>query len=96
MKITLTTSGGFLGAKHLTFLDTSTLVDSNRKQLERLVLQANFFELPVCQLSTGTDLRVYTLLVDNGLESHQIEFDDGTTSPELARLVDAIAATESA
>ena len=94
MRITVTKSGGYAGLPPTTTsVDTAALPADRARQLEGLVAQAGFFELPAKLPSpTGADFEHYVVAVADGGRQHSVEFDDdqGADKAALRALVQAL------
>jgi hypothetical protein len=94
MKISVKQTGGFAGEINLGAVDTAQLDTAEAQQVEQLVQNIGFFELPatIGGGKIGADLARYEITVTEGDRQHTIAFqDDG--SPEhtpLRRLVQIV------
>ena len=96
MHITLEVSGGFvaspvLNAPHT--VDTSTIDPDRGSELETLVRDVRFFELPArlgAPSPGAADFFAYTITVNDGDQMHSVAFTDPVADDGLARLVDLL------
>jgi hypothetical protein len=99
MKITLETDGGFAHIPALNrclVVDTALLESSLTTQLESLVQQARFFELPAqagaAPARGAADLRTFTLTVRDQQRTNTVHFSEPITNADLGRLVSSLEA----
>lgn len=96
MHITLEVSGGFvaspvLNAPHT--VDTSTSDSVRASELERLVRDVRFFDLPArlgASSPGAADVFTYTITVNDGDRVHSVTLTDPVADEGLARLVDQL------
>ncbi|MCL4250555.1 MAG: hypothetical protein KJ065_20560 [Anaerolineae bacterium] len=93
MKIAFERSGGFAGLRITVTIDTDTLPPHEAAQLESLVEDAKFFDLPARLRSStgGADQFQYVVTVADGERRHTVRTTDSaapeTLQPLLRRLV---------
>jgi hypothetical protein len=96
MRITLQAQGGLVyirGLNRPVTVDSSDLSSDRAEELERLVSEARFFDLPP---SMGTpapgaaDYKSYTLTVEDGAKRNAVSFDDTTGNATLRALRDFV------
>lgn len=93
MKIVFETSGGFAFTPALgkpVTIDTSQIDPTAARELESLIREARFFDLPAQAPpppSGAADYFTYTLTVEDGSRQHTIEFTDPISDPTIGRLV---------
>lgn len=89
MQIYFKRTGGFMGQSITRVVDTAVLPNETAVNLQALVHQADFFDLPTDANSPNTDLQndgqfEYTLLINDGKsEHHKIKRCDDTVSDTL-------------
>jgi len=87
VRIQVVRSGGFAGLHREREVETEQLSPDERLELERLVAEAQFFDLPERQLSGLPDVLQYRVRVEVGGHAHEVTADDQTASVALAALV---------
>jgi hypothetical protein len=98
MKITLARSGGLAYIPALNkpvSIDTTRIDSQIAHELETLIKQARFFNLPERSSTPGkgaADHRSYTLTVQDGARTHTIQFADPILDPALNRIVSRLEA----
>jgi hypothetical protein len=99
MKITLEINGGFAHIPALNrpvVVDTAQIEPALATQLEALVRQARFFELPAQSGTTAArgaaDLRTFTLTVRDQQRSNTVHFNEPIANADLGRLVSSLEA----
>src|SRR3954468_20203106 len=99
MNITLEVSGGFAALPQLSKLqsvDTEALDSARGRELESIVREANFFELPVRSHTTSpsaADFFTYIITVKDRGREHTVQLTDPISDERLMRLIDAIRAS---
>jgi hypothetical protein len=84
MRITFTQSGGFVGAVRSCAVDTATLADADRREVEALVA-ASGLVVPLELFSAGgRDRRQYEITIEKGSAPLRIACDDASL-PAAAR-----------
>ncbi|HZT41108.1 MAG TPA: protealysin inhibitor emfourin [Chthonomonadaceae bacterium] len=92
MRIQLKKEGGFAflpGLSRPVTIDTKDLTLDEAKELERLVEEANFFQLPdvADQPPSGAaDFLRYTMTVEDGGQAHTVVFTQFNKNPNLQAL----------
>jgi hypothetical protein len=78
VKLVLKQLDGFTGEKkELLQLDTAQMEPSMRKQVEQLIDDAKFFDLPtVIQAANGADFIRYEITMADGGREHTVIFED--------------------
>ena len=78
MKIAIKQSGGFAGeVKELLQLDTTQSEPSVSQQVERIIRDVKFFDLPaVIQGDVGADFLRYDITVTDSGRQHTVSFQD--------------------
>ena len=95
MKIHFVRSGGFAGLRLEVDLDTATMGREQAFEIERLVSEAGFFELPSRQdaAGAGVDRFRYRVQVDSeSLGAHAITTDEQAASERLQPLLSRLSA----
>jgi hypothetical protein len=89
MKITFSVSGGLAGLMKVAVLDTATLDEAQRGEVEALVARSRIAETSERSLrsSAGRDLRTYEITVEDAQGAHTWSFDDATVPSEAAGLL---------
>ncbi|HWJ71776.1 MAG TPA: protealysin inhibitor emfourin [Kaistia sp.] len=96
MNITIEISGGFAATPGLSgpfSFDTKDIDPHIAKEIESLVSDSKFFELPAVVNITPTgaaDYYTYTITVRDGIRSHSVRLADPVTDPSLERLVSRV------
>jgi hypothetical protein len=95
MRITVKRSGGFAGlSEELASVDTADLEAERAEQIEQLVGDISFFDLPT-ELSpdeVGADQFRYEITVSDDGREHTVTYQDngGAEVAQLRRLVEAL------
>lgn len=87
MRIQVVRSGGFAGLRREHAVETDQLSPDARVEIERLVAEARFFELPERQTSGLPDVIQYRVRVEVEGRTHEVIADDRTAGGALATLV---------
>ena len=75
-------------------METEQLPDAERAEVERLVIEANFFDLPDQALSQLPDVILYRVRVETRERSHEVTTDEQAAPPTLFALVARVLAIE--
>ncbi|HSS96907.1 MAG TPA: protealysin inhibitor emfourin [Terriglobales bacterium] len=88
MRVRFERSGGVAGITLAHDFDSADLSAEQTAELNRLVSEAQFFELPgkIRSAKATADLFQFTITVENGAEKHSIEFDQGAAPEKLRAL----------
>jgi hypothetical protein len=86
MRATLVRTGGFAGIRLTTKVDTDSLKEDERKQLQQLIESADFFNLPASLLSASPqpDRFQYTLTIEDANRTHTVTMAE-TSLPATVR-----------
>ena len=87
MRIQVVRTGGFAGLRRECAVETDQLAPHERLELERLVAEARFFDLPARQTSGLPDVIQYRVRVEVQGRVHEVATDDQTADEALAALV---------
>ena len=94
MKIAVKQSGGFAGeVKELLQLDTALSEPSFAQQVERIIRDGKFFDLPaVVQGDVGADFLRYEITVTDSGRQHTVIFhdDDGPKTAAMKKLLESL------
>ena len=96
MEIIFAMSGGFAYVPALAkpfIIDTARIDAKIGRQLEFLVRETRFFDLPACletPVPGAADYRTYTITVRDGPRAHTVQLTDPITDANLERLVSRI------
>lgn len=95
MEIVFKMEGGFAampGLSRPTTINTEQLPAAESVSLERLVANADFFDLPASPPTypKAADVHTYTINVTDGARHHQVKLVDPLRDEQLAALVDAL------
>ena len=96
MRVYYERTGGFAGIRHTTTLDTRELPGPQARELQRLVEEANFFELPreaYPENVRAVDRFHYKLTVTTEEHRHTVETEEGVIPERLRPLVKWLTAT---
>ena len=96
-------TGGFTGIPLRTAIDTQTLSSAEREELEQMLADARFFELPAqahgqkggaagSGADRGADRFHYRLTVEGGGKKHTVEFGDESTPEGLEDVLSRLTA----
>ena len=89
MIISFERSGGFAGIRLFVERDTADLPEEKAKELEEIVEQTGFFDLPARSPtpSRGADYNTYLIRVQDGERNHEIKATDMSMPDGLAPLI---------
>lgn len=96
MKINLEISGGFAhipGLQKPIALDTRQMDSEVANELESVVRNSHFFELPIqnnSQAKGAADYRTYSISIEDGTQVHTIQLTDPIKDSNLQHLVSRI------
>jgi len=92
LKISLVRSGGVLGVRLSTVIDTEELDPAGARELERLVGAADLAHLsePTLSVHGQPDRFCYTLTVEERDHRRSVTFDEQRTPESLRHLVEAV------
>jgi hypothetical protein len=94
VKIAVKQSGGFAGeVKELLQLDTAQTEPSVSQQVERIIRDGKFFDLPaVVQGDVGADFLRYEITVTDSGRQHTVSFQDdgGAKTAALKKLLESL------
>jgi hypothetical protein len=94
MKVYLEKSGGFAGMVTSTSVDSQLLPPNEAKEIQRLIENSHFFELPSQppQSSKTTkgaaDYFTYKITVQNDQKEHTVQFNDINMQTKIKPLID--------
>ena len=94
MRIQVVRSGGFAGLRRERAVETEQLPPGERADLERLVAESRFFDLPVRATSGAPDVIQYRVKVEVEGRGHEITADDQTLGDALRKLATRVLAGE--
>jgi Emfourin len=93
VKVAIKQSGGYAGeVKDLLQLDTAQIEPSVSQQVERIIRDAKFFDLPnVVQGDVGADFLRYEITVTDGRQ-HTVSFQDdgGPKTAAMKKLLESL------
>ena len=90
-KITFKKSGGFMGREVATDIDLNQMPDDEAQDLQRLILETNFFNIPQNLIEpTKHDEYEYTITVDAGNSHHTVQTSDSSAPESLRPLLDKL------
>jgi hypothetical protein len=95
LKINFERSGGILGSVFSRTIDTETLPKSKVTNLERLLEQSDFFNLPsettrLSKTRGAADYYTYNITVEKGTKKHSVKFTDLAMTKDLNELVKSV------
>jgi hypothetical protein len=95
LKIKFERSGGILGSTFSTTIDTETLPKSQSANLEKLLDQSDFFNLPSqppksARAKGAADYFIYNITVEKGGKKHSVNFNDLVMTSDLNELVKSL------
>ena len=83
-------SGGFAGLRVERALETDHLATNEQADVERLVAEACFFELPELAVSGLPDVIQCRICVDTPGREHEVTTDERSASAALWRLIERV------
>ena len=90
-KIFFKQTGGALGREVDTDLDLNQLPADESQELQRLILDSNFFNIPQNLIQTAKpDEYEYTITVEAGNSSHTVQTSDSTAPEQLRPLLEKL------
>jgi emfourin len=90
-RINFKRTGGVLGRETDSDFDLNEMPDDESQELQRLILDSNFFNIPQNMIGTATpDEYEYTVTVDAGNSHHTIHTSDSTASESLRPLLEKL------
>ena len=95
MRIQVVRSGGFAGLRVERAVETERLPDAERLEVERLVVEAGFFDLPRHSVSRLPDVIQYRVRVETRERTHEVTTDERSAPATLFALVERVLATVS-
>ena len=90
MRIRVVRSGGFAGLRVERAVETDALPALERGELERLVADACFFDLPARATCGMPDVIQYRVTIESGGREHEVTTDDRTAAAGVMRLVEFV------
>lgn len=94
MKVAIKQSGGYAGeVKDVLQLDTAQIEPSVSQQVERIIRDAKFFDLPnVVQGDVGADFLRYEITVTDNGRQHTVSFQDdgGPKTAAMKKLLESL------
>jgi hypothetical protein len=95
MRVTFQTSGGIAylpGLAAPTTIDTDTLSDEQRSELDALIRGAQFFDRPSARPAPrgAADYQTYTITIEEGGRRHTVTVTDASLDPGISALVDRL------
>jgi hypothetical protein len=85
MKINFRKTGGILGRQIESNLDLNEMPEGESQEIQRLVLEANFFNIPQNLIEPAQhDEYEYTITVESGNSQHTVHTSD-TSAPETLK-----------
>ena len=94
MWIQVVRSGGFAGLRVERAVETDHLSAAERVEVERLVVEARFFDLPERAASRLPDVIQYRVRVETRERSREITTDEQAAPPPLFALVERVLASD--
>jgi hypothetical protein len=94
MKVYLERSGGFAGMVTSTNVDTQTLPPNEAQEIQCLIENSHFFELPSQSPQTSktrkgaADYFIYKITVQDGKREHSVQANDINMQPNIKPLID--------
>ena len=91
-KIIMKRDGGFAGIGRSVALDTSKMPPEAARELEGLVRDSNFFELPArpSRIAGGTDRFQYRITVSGGGKRHGVRLNEADVPDQVRPLLDRL------
>jgi hypothetical protein len=95
MEINFEQSGDILGSVYSRTIETETLPKSKATNIERLLEQSDFFNLPsestkLSYARGAADYYTYQITVEIGTEKHSMKFTDLAMTKDLNELVKSV------
>jgi hypothetical protein len=95
VEIVFKTEGGLVfmpGLSRPTTIDTTQLPHDQAAELERLVADADFFDLPTSPKTypKAADVQSYTIRIIDGSRQHEVKLVDPVSDPQLVSLLDCL------
>ena len=96
MKVYLERSGGFAGMVTTTSVDTQTLSPNEAHEIQKLMENSHFFELPSQPPQSSkakkgaADYFTYKITVQDSKRQHSVQFNDINMQPKLRPLIDLL------
>ena len=91
MRVVLQQEGGFAGlVRPPLVVDSTQLAPEQQRELDRLIVECNFFQLPAdgpTPPQGAADYVTYTLTVEREQQTHSIRVTDPVTDAALAALI---------
>ncbi|HEY7019887.1 MAG TPA: protealysin inhibitor emfourin [Ktedonobacterales bacterium] len=91
MRVVLHQEGGFAGlARPPLVVDSTQLAPEQQRELDRLIVECNFFQLPAdgpTPSEGAADYLTYILTVEREQQTHSIRVTDPVTDAALAALI---------
>lgn len=94
MRIRVVQSGGFAALRLEHAVETERLPHAERVEVERLVIEAHFFDLPERAVSRLPDVIQYRVRIETRERAHEITTDERTAPAPLFALVTRVLAIE--
>ena len=92
-KITFKRTGGFMGRETETNINLNEMPDDESQQLQRLILETNFFNIPQNLIEPSKhDEFEYTITVDAGNSHHTVHTSDSSAPESLRPLLEKLSA----
>ena len=94
MKVYLERSGGFAGMVTSTNVDTQTLPPNEAQEIQSLIENSHFFELPLQSPQTlkttrgAADYFTYKITVQDDKREHSVQANDINMQPNIKPLID--------
>lgn len=90
-KINFQRTGGFLGHQVGTELDLNEMPEEESQDLQRLILETNFFNIPQNMIAPASpDEYEYTVTVEAGNSHHTIHTSDSNAPESLRPLLEKL------
>ncbi len=86
MQIRVVRSGGFAGLRRERAVETERLPEAQRSEVERLVAEAGFFDLPTRATSGQPDAILYRVRVEAAGRAYEVTTDERTAAEPLLTL----------
>ena len=90
VRIHVVRSGGFAALRLERTLETEQLPQAQRHEVEHLVLEAGFFDLPERVVSRLPDVMLYRVRIETHERSHEVTTDERTAPATLFALVERV------